>query len=151
MEPKIADIVKKDIADMKIAGFRFTARPEEIGDGFTKVGQACGNAANGPSFALYYSMPDEFGKVDMEACMPVSKDVETEEVKTRVLSGGKMVSTIHYGSYETIGNTYNHLLSYLQENGLVPIGAFREIYLECMLTHGDDTEKYVTEIQVPIR
>lgn len=150
MNDKLGQVTKKEVADIKIAGYRFKARFDQVGEGFGRVGQTAADAICGPSFVLYHSEPDEQGLVDMEACMPVSRDVSAEDIHTRLLKGGTMITVLHHGAYDTIAETYSLFMAYLGQNAITPMGVFREVYLECEQMHGDDSSKYVTEIQVPI-
>jgi hypothetical protein len=79
-------------------------------------------------------------------------------VASRLLEGEDVITTIHRGSYrseddpkKSIGATWGRLWSYTVENHIgIAENACREIYLEDDLQHGDDAERYVTEITMPL-
>jgi effector-binding domain-containing protein len=60
----------------------------------------------------------------------------------------KMASTVHHGSFDTIGGAYAALLAWIEENGYRVAGPNREIYLRGGDEQGNSA--YVTEIQFPV-
>lgn len=64
------------------------------------------------------------------------------------LPGGKAVSLIHKGPYETISRSYEKVMAYIKEKGYTPKLPIREIYLKGpgMIFKGNP-QNYLTEIQ----
>jgi effector-binding domain-containing protein len=60
-----------------------------------------------------------------------------------------MACVVHEGSYERIGETYDHLMAWVEANGYRPSGPVREVYLRGPESGGDPSG-YVTEIQLPV-
>ncbi|MGH3146414.1 MAG: GyrI-like domain-containing protein, partial [Rubrobacter sp.] len=59
-----------------------------------------------------------------------------------------MASTVHHGSFETIGAAYAALLGWIEENGYRVAGPNREVYLRGGAER--DNPDYVTEVQFPV-
>ncbi len=59
-----------------------------------------------------------------------------------------MASTVHHGSFDSIGGAYAALLAWIEENGLRVSGPHREVYLRG--GGGQSDPDYVTEIQFPV-
>jgi DNA-binding transcriptional MerR regulator len=58
------------------------------------------------------------------------------------------ICAMHLGSVDTIGDSWQALARYVEEQGLSLVGACREVYLEAPL---DDPDAWVTELQQPVR
>jgi effector-binding domain-containing protein len=144
MSGKEENIVKKRVDDMLIASIRFRGKYEEVGEYFDKLYRHCEEHVCGPGFCLYHYETDTEGGVDIEACIPVTQAVEADDIKSRTLEGGQVLSMLHYGPYDKLSETYKKLFDYIKENGIAVSPTEREIYLEW---NPDDLEKYVTEIQ----
>ena len=96
---------------------------------FGRIG-ASGVAPAGPPMALYFDMEMNPESFEMESCVPVAGEAAGEgEVTFRVLPGGKFLSLMHRGPYETLEATYEALFAYMKENGLELAGPSRELYL----------------------
>ena len=67
-----------------------------------------------------------------------------------VLPGATMASTIHHGSYETIGNAHEAVLRWIESNGYRIAGPDREVYIYNAQPIRRDDPTYVTEIQYPV-
>ncbi len=69
-----------------------------------------------------------------------------------VLRGGKAVTVIHRGSYDSIGKSYERLFARIESDKLNPIYPSREIYLKGPgLIFKGNPRNYVTELQVLVR
>lgn len=88
--------------------------------------------------------------VDGEAVLAVNPSVKgNDRIKVYELQGyDAIASTIHHGSYNSFPKVYQHLLTWIGNNGYRCIGANREFYIQ----GGDelDNESYITEIQFPV-
>jgi DNA-binding transcriptional MerR regulator len=121
-----------------------------FGELFGYLGQQ-GVSPAGPPFAIYYDEEFREDALDVEVTAPVAKPLpETERVKSRDMEAiDELATVIHEGSYDTIGGTYSHLLSWIEANGYRPGGPVREIYLRGP-GEGADPSDYVTEVQMPL-
>lgn len=72
---------------------------------------------------------------------------EVSDIKLFRMNEGKCVQTMHVGSYETIGDSYDRITKFLKEKGLKKHGRFHEIYIS-----GPDktsAEKLKTIVRMP--
>ena len=141
------EVNEKKVADVTAATMRFRGQYEEVGKYMETLYAAAGEAVAGTCFALYYEGDTEEGH-DIEACVPVSEEIEGEGITMRTIPGANVISTIHRGPYgPALGKSWGELMAYVRENGFTMNGPAREVYLEW---NPDDPEKYVTELQIPI-
>jgi effector-binding domain-containing protein len=148
----------KTVDGQLVAGVRFVGALDEIGEHFRKLVDRVKPQIAGPGFALYHSIGFGGGGHDIEVCFPVTEPVsEGDGVTCRKLPGGEMLCAIHRGPYKSedkekcIGTTWNRLFGHMAERDIgATEGPYREIYLEDDIQHGEDTEKYMTEIQIPL-
>ncbi len=157
MNPTL-EATRKTVDDTLVAGIRFAGQPQDVGTYFRKLVERVGPHNAGPRFVLYHAIIPG-GDHDIEVCFPVSEPVgEGEGVTCRTLPGGEMLCTFHRGPYynpddkeKCIGSTWERLFGYMAEREIgATEGPYREVYLEDDVQHGDDAEKYVTEIQIPL-
>lgn len=145
------EITIKEIPDILMASIRFKGRYQEVGNYFKKLFRRCARYVNGTPFALYYDNEYKEEDADIEACVPVKVAIYAEEIGSRVLKGGKVISLIHKGPYETFGESYKKLIDYKNENNIKTGSPSREIYIKGPgLIIPRSPKKFITEIQVPV-
>lgn len=90
---------------------------------------AAGGRTTGPPFAWYHAMPGE--TVDVSAGFAVAGDVHVPDGGVQVVErpGGQALTTVHAGSYETLGDTWAELASEAVTRGLRSREDFWEEYL----------------------
>lgn len=147
--PNNREIVVKNVTDIFIASIRFKGTYSDVGLHIGKLFKYCGRFAAGKPFSLYYDREYKEDDADIEICLPISREINKDEVKSRVLKGGQVISVIHQGPYETIGQSYKVVLDYVNKNGIKTSLPSREIYLKGpgMIFKGNPL-KYLTEIQL---
>ena len=120
--------------------------------------------AAGPSITIYHDPEYCEQDVDLETATPVGVQLpETDRVKLREMPGGTMACVVHRGTYDTLGQAYNALLTWIEANGYRIVGPNREVYLRCPdhdyedpLAVGyaeylaDAADECVTEVQFPV-
>lgn len=84
--------------------------------------------------------------IDMEVIEPLASKKDGNDI--RLLPKAKVASIIHVGPLNTIGESYQLLLTWMKEHKYEINGGVREIYHEGEWSK--DTDQYVTELQVPI-
>ncbi len=90
--------------------------------------------------------------LDAEVAEPIVKCFDSSEnVKVYHLPKvEKMACIIHKGPFSTMGDTFNELFEWMEQNHYLADGPIREIYHK-----GDwateNPEEYITEVQVPIK
>jgi DNA-binding transcriptional MerR regulator/effector-binding domain-containing protein len=149
MNPKLNfEIEEKELSTILIAGYRMKGKYSEIGEGFGVLGKAMGRHINGKAMMLCYD--EEFKEnADFEACFPVRKGESKDKVAVRELPGGKCVSLIHKGPYDTIGESYKKAFAYVNEKKYKSLIPSREVYIKGpgMIFRGNPNN-YITEIQI---
>lgn len=151
MQSSSNEIIIKDVAERIIVSIRFKGRYQDVGNYLKKLYKVCGRHACGSPFSLYYDQEYRDDDADIEICVPVKLPVSFEDIRSRALKGGWVVSAIHRGPYEMIGETYKILFDSINEKGLKVFGPNREIYLKGPgMIIPRSTKKFVTEIQMPV-
>jgi len=156
-EGKMSDqeVVVKSIPAMKVAAVR------EVIPTYGDIGQLYGQIFKytgrrrarpaGPALSIYYDEGFRESDVDVEAAVPVSKDLpDGDRVKVRELPAvEEMACIVHKGSYDTFAKAYNRLLTWIEASGYRICGPNREVYIKGpgLLTKPSN---YVTELQVPV-
>ena len=149
------EVVVKNIPAWKVATVR------EVIPTYGDIGQLYGALfkyvgrhrarPGGPAFSIYYDEGYRESDVDVEAAVPLSKDIpEGDRVKVRELPAvEEMACTVHKGSYHSMAEAYNRLLTWIEANGYRICGPNREVYIKGpgLLTKPSN---YVTELQVPV-
>ena len=75
---------------------------------------------------------------------------ESAGIRFMRLPAVRVVSIEHKGGYETLRESYNAVLKYVEEKGLVVAELPRERYIDgCW--NKEDPKDYLTEIQIPVR
>lgn len=143
MSLKESGIEHKKIDDMLIASITFKDDFEKIPLSLEALVKVCGDRICGPAMTLY-----DYGAytdgLHIEVCFPVTEEIETDEIHSRILKGVEVFSLLHHGSYETMKESYKPLFGYLREHGITGTAYCREVFLEY---HPGDEEKNITEIQ----
>jgi len=107
--------------------------------------------STGPCLTLYHS--DE-PKIDAEVCEPVAEGVslpKNTKVQTRELPGAEVAAVIHHGPFNTLSESYEAVLKWIEANGYQINGPGREIYLQPPAEMGSQTDPdTVTEVQFPV-
>jgi effector-binding domain-containing protein len=87
-----------------------------------------GQIPTGMPFATYYNM--DMQHMDVEAGFPVAEALPARgEIQPSQIPGGKFISTIHVGPYNSIEPAYNALAEWAKQNGVKPTGIAYEYYL----------------------
>ncbi len=139
------EIVYKQVDDQLAADVRYQGSPDALGSIFKSLQQKCGEHICGPSFIVRHYGTGVKDGIDMDVCFPVSQPVETGNVRSWVLEGGEILSLLHRGSPESLGESYGKLYGYLGEHGLISRLFGREVYLKSDPDHPGEN---VTELQV---
>ncbi|MBH1942510.1 GyrI-like domain-containing protein [Mobilitalea sibirica] len=107
-----------------------------------------------PCMMLYHigwGEMDGTSKLDVEVAEPITKAFESNEkiAVYELPAVEKMACIVHKGPFSTIGKTFDALFSWIKENGYSKIGPIREIYHKGEW-ETNDTNEYITELQIPI-
>jgi DNA-binding transcriptional MerR regulator len=144
-------IEEKDLETILIAGHRMRGKYQDIGKGLGFVCKKMGRHTNGKPMALYYDGEYKENDADFEPCVPVRKGKDAEGLSVRELKGGRCVSLIHKGPYESLRVSYKEVFAYINSKGYKAETPTREIYRKGpgLILKGNP-KNYLTEIQVMI-
>ena len=107
---------------------------------------------DGDPFIVYFSPRHEVNQGDAvyAVSIPVKDDPdETDRIRVVDMIENKVLAGTHYGSTDTIMDTYAQLVEVAQENHYDIIGSPKEVLIKG-LHNCDNEEEYITEIQLPI-
>lgn len=145
------EIKDKVIAEIIVCGIRYKGRYDEIGKYYTPLFKKVGRYVSGPPMAFYYDCEYHENDADIEAAVVVKKEVVMAGIECRKIPETKVLSILHYGSYETIGDSYKLLFDALTTRGLKSHIPSRELYLKGPgMIFPRDSKNFVTEIQIPV-
>ncbi len=143
------EIEEKVLETILIAGHRMKGKYEDIGIGLKLLYKSMGSQANGKPITLYYDAEYKEDDADFEPCIPIRKGKDVEGISVRELRGGKCVSLIHKGPFETINESYKKIFAYINEKGYKIGLPSREVYLKGPgMTFKGNPNNYLTEIQL---
>jgi DNA-binding transcriptional MerR regulator len=143
------EVEEKEVETLLIAGHRMKGKYNEMGEGFKILGKEMGRQINGKAMALYFDSEYKESDADFEPCFPVRKGNSTDKISVRELKGGKCVSIIHKGTYESLGNSYKLLFDFVGKKNYKTILPSREVYIKGPgIIFKGNPNNYITEIQI---
>lgn len=107
---------------------------------------------DGEPFIVYFSPRHEVNQGDVvyDVSIPIKEDAEeTERIRVVDMIENKVLAGTHYGSPDTIMDTYAELVEVAQANHYDIIGSPKEVLIKSF-HNCDDENDYITEIQLPI-
>lgn len=156
------DVILKQVAPQLIASVRaILPNHSAVGELFAEVYEALGEhvgAALGPNpgqdgqtLVLWYDTEHLETKVDGAAAFFLRcRAPDRGRMRVHELPAALVASTIHHGSYETIGDAHNAVAAWIEANQYRIAGPDREINLYNRMPIRRDDSTYVTEIQYPV-
>jgi DNA-binding transcriptional MerR regulator len=146
------EIIIKEVPSTLIASIRYKGKYKEMSEVIEKLYKNYGKYAISSPFCLYYEKEYKEDNADIEVCVQVSKKIDENGIKTRTLEGGKVVSIIHKGPYDTIGISYKKIIDYLNKNKIKIALPIKEIYLKGKgVIFENNPSEYISEIQIYIK
>lgn len=98
-------------------------------------------------FVLYHNM--DMQDLDIEIGIPVSKLFsEKDEIKSRIIPEGKVVSCMYLGAYNKMEPTYNEMFEFIKKNNIEAENIGYEYYYNDFETK---EENYLTRVDIPIK
>lgn len=147
------EVVLKKVEAQRVASARDTLSAySAVGALFDELRSYAESHGIRPSAWLSVWRDEEYKEtdVDSEAAFaaegPLPEDGRVRESELPAVES--MASTVHHGSFDTIGGAYAALLAWIEENGFRVSGPHREVYLRGGNEQGNPD--YVTEIQFPV-
>lgn len=146
-----SEVIIKDISNMAIIGIKFKGRYQDVGKAFGTLFKNYARYMVGKPFSLYYDEGFMGDQATIEGCAPVKEVITNPKdgISSRILQGGKAISTIHKGPYSNLGDSYKRITDYYKKNNFTVNIPSREIYHKGpgMIFRGNP-KKYITEIQL---
>ena len=108
--------------------------------------------ADGDPFIVYFSPRHEVNQGDVvyDVSIPVKDDPdETDRIRVVDMIENKVLAGTHFGSNDTIMDTYVKLVEVAQANNYDIIGSPKEVLIKGF-HNCDNPDEYITEIQLPI-
>lgn len=100
---------------------------------------------------MYYDDEHRESDVDAEVYEPISPGLgESKRVRVRNLPATQMACAIHRGPYQTLHQTIEATVQWIETNGYRIAGPEREIYLTPARNSRQTDPDAVTEVQFPI-
>lgn len=145
------DITIKQLGEIEILSVRYKGSYDEFGKYIGPIYKEGGRWAVGAPMNLYHEIEYKENGADIESCIVVKEKVKTKTMESKTLPSQKVVSIIHKGPYENLGDSYKQVLDFIASEGLNAITPSREIYVKGpgMIFRGNP-KKYITEIQIPV-
>ena len=148
------DVVIKKVAPVRIASIRdvvanYGAQGELWGELGAYLAQHNVKAV-APCLTIDHNESYKERDVDLEVCEVIDAALPmTDRVKVRELPAvEQMACVVHHGTFASIGQAYQAVVSWIEDNGFHIAGPCREIYLR--YERGGDQKDYVTEVQFPV-
>ena len=107
----------------------------------------------GPPMAIYHDPESKERDWNIEVVMPLGEPIDpSQRVQVYELPGAeKMACVVHNGPFATLGQAYDALAKWIDENGYHIVGPGRELNLRLPDKLGDQNDpNTVNEIQFPV-
>jgi effector-binding domain-containing protein len=149
----------KDVPSQRIVGKKGTGpysetisrlMPDLCGQLFSEENQKNGLTVTGPFITLYHDCEYREKDATMECVAPITGRIvlSDPEMEVRTLTGGKVLSLIHKGSYSKLHESWSRIGAYAEEREFIPNGLHREVYLND--PNSVSEEDLLTELQIPV-
>lgn len=104
----------------------------------------------GCGIALYHTAEGQENDIEVEALAPIYEPLRgSQSVQVYELPAvEQMACVVHHGPFATLGQAYQAVVSWIENNGYRIAGPCREIYLR--YERGVDQKDFVTEVQFPV-
>ncbi|MBL7162818.1 MAG: MerR family transcriptional regulator [Anaerolineales bacterium] len=151
------DVIIKKVELLKVASMRgVVPTPPDQGTLWNELEgylATHGVRPAGPCLSLYHD--DEYKEKDwdIEVCEPIDAELPaSQRIKVQQLPGVETIAcVVHHGPFTTIGEAYDAIMKWIDENGYRISGSSREIYLQSPAEPGtQDDPNTVTEVQFPV-
>ena len=76
--------------------------------------------------------------------------IESDRIKFKKIPEVRVLSILHRGSYDEVGEAYAYIMKYVEDNGYKVSGLARECYIDG-IWNKESVEDWLTEIQLPIK
>ena len=150
VEPQLVASVRAILPNHSASGSLFGEVYEALS---SHVGEALGPNPGeaGQTMVLWYDTEFKEQDIDGAAAFILRRRVpDNGRMRVHELPAATMAATVHHGSYNTIGDAHEAILTWIEANGYRIAGPDREIYLYNSMPIRLDDPSYVTELQYPV-
>ena len=153
MENLTTDVVLKQLPPRWIVSLResipeYRAIGGLIGKLFGLLGPL---GCEGTGMVLVHDEEFREQDIDAEAGICLKDAIKAPEpLRVYQLAAVNAASAIHHGPFNRVGETYETLLRWIEENGYHKAGPTRELFLHVSIPVTREDPSNVTEIQVPL-
>ena len=150
VEPQLVASVRAILPTHSLVGTLYSEVYEALGE---HVAAALGPnpGQGGQTLVLWYDTEFKDRDVDGAAAFFVRCHAPDKgRMRVHELPAALMASTLHYGSYNTIGDAHEAVITWIEHNNYRIVGADREINLYNRAPISRDDPTYLTEIQYPV-
>ena len=156
------DVILKHVEPLLVASVRaILPKHSAVGSLFGEVYEALGSHVSealgphpeegGQTLVLCYDNEFKECGVDGAAAFMLRCRVpDCGRMRVHELPAATMAATVHHGSYNTIGEAHEAILTWIEANGYRIVGPDRELNLYHTMPIRLDDPSYVTEIQYPV-
>ncbi|MFM7428139.1 MAG: MerR family transcriptional regulator [Elainella sp.] len=104
----------------------------------------------GAGISIYHDGKLRDRDLPVEALLPIDGPIPSQEpIWVYSLPGwDSMATVVHHGPFSGLGQAYNALLTWIEQNNYRIVGSTRELYLQ--YERQGDPAQFVTEVQVPV-
>jgi effector-binding domain-containing protein len=142
------EFVLNHLEEILIASIRAPIQKRvDLKERFERLKEICGDAICGPALTVFHYDKPVKG-FDAEACYPINHEIESEEIKCRLLEPISAFTYKHHGPYETLRNSASKVFQYLNSRGLPVWLKQREVYIKGPFL--ENPEDQITEIQAAL-
>jgi effector-binding domain-containing protein len=140
-------IETRAIENMLIASIRWRGKYGDGNVAFARLYGEMGRYACGKPMDLYdHDFPKE--EAEIESAIPVSKARDIPGITFRELPGGKAVTLLHQGPYDTLGVAFERLIQHTEKHRLQFLLPMRVVYIRGPGLIWRKPNKYLTEVVI---
>lgn len=106
----------------------------------------------GAPYAAYLNVneDEDFAEFDLEMGFPIAREVPVkDELFISRTYEGRVVTTTHKGSYQTLEEAYCAVMEYIAQNSLEPVGIYYDYYLND--PSNTPEEDLLTKVVIPVK
>ena len=156
------DVLLKEVPPQLVASVRaILPTHQAVTALFTEVYEALGPHAaralgphpgeGGQTLVLWYDTEHKEHDVDGAAAFVLrARAPHHGRMRVHMLPAATMASTVHHGSYATIGDAHAAVLQWVEAHGYRIAGPDREVNIYNAQPIRQDDQSYVTEVQYPV-
>lgn len=134
------------VEDLLIASVEYQGSQHFLWNKFARLISEFSELIHGAPFCLFHENSRGRNQ-EIECCIPVRPFMGIGDTRTRILRGAPMLTWIHHGSFQTLGESWERLFDFIEGRNIKVNGPRREIYLG---VHSPDGNIMRAELQVPV-